>query len=111
MAQQADDEKKADDGNLRDTLVDLLQKSNISDLKLSPKVIVLDAKVKPKQAIEVLIENKIRCLFVSLFGSDCLCCDIDLFLYIEPLPLWYDAVSFMDSVMIAMARFCGDCLH
>ena len=57
-----DDEKKADDGqsDLRDTLIDMLANAKISELKLSPKVIVLDAKVQPKQAIEVLIENKIR---------------------------------------------------
>jgi len=43
-----------------DTLIDMLANAKISELKLSPKVIVLDAKVQPKQAIEVLIENKIR---------------------------------------------------
>jgi len=60
MAQLPDDEKKADDADLRDVLIDTLSKTSISDLKLSPKVIVLDAQVEPKQAIKVLIENKIR---------------------------------------------------
>merc|ERR1712228_627926 len=45
---------------LREDLVTVLKNCKVSDLNISPKVIVLDCKTDPKKAIEVLIQNKIR---------------------------------------------------
>eukprot|EP01083_Nonionella_stella_P195782 720855_1 len=45
---------------LRQELLSILSKSKVSDLDISPKVIVLDCKTDPKKAIEILIQNKVR---------------------------------------------------
>jgi len=63
MAQQAaaaDDEKKQDGSQLRDQLIDILAKSQVSSLKISNNVVILDSKTDPKKGIEILLENKIR---------------------------------------------------
>mmetsp|Transcript_11062 Transcript_11062/g.16738 ORF Transcript_11062/g.16738 Transcript_11062/m.16738 type:complete len:332 (-) Transcript_11062:998-1993(-) len=59
------EEKKAESGNpnvdsLRNKLLKVLEDGHVSDLTLSPKVVVLDSKTDPKKAIEVLLQNKVR---------------------------------------------------
>jgi len=76
MAQAVDDEKKESDVDLRESLIGVLKTASISDLKLSPKVVVLDAKVQPKQAIEALIQNKIRAAPVVDNGKFIGCLDL-----------------------------------
>jgi len=71
MAQMPEEKKESDDSNgtLRDALIAVLNNATISDLNLSNKVIVLDAAVKPKEAIQVLIKNKIRAAPVVAMGE------------------------------------------
>eukprot|EP01084_Bolivina_argentea_P225759 381428_1 len=45
---------------LRQELLSVLSNCLVSDLDISPKLIVLDCKTDPKKAIEILIENKVR---------------------------------------------------
>jgi len=66
---QLPEQKEADNSDLRESLIGILQKATISDLKLSNKVIVLDAATKPKPAIESLIQNKIRAAPVVAMGE------------------------------------------
>lgn len=74
MAQQAakkttddkQEENKEDKENkdyanlLRDDLLKVLTNCCVSDLDLSPNLVVLDSKTDPKKAIEILIQNKVR---------------------------------------------------
>jgi len=59
MAQQKE-ETKEDSTQLRDDLLDILSKCQVSSLKVNENVVILDSKTDPKKGIEVLLENKIR---------------------------------------------------
>eukprot|EP01083_Nonionella_stella_P034646 94789_1 len=59
-AQQNKKDKTGSAEAVRDDMVKVLSATKVSDLALENKAVILDASTTPKQAIEILIKNKVR---------------------------------------------------